>query len=53
MSARYDLFISHSRRDNTDGRVTQLNDRAKLSDLDRFPEWRDQPAAPLDVPWPD
>ena len=28
-----------------------LNDRAKLPDLDRFPEWRDQPSVPLDTPW--
>ena len=29
-----------------------LNDRAKLPDLDRFPEWRAQPPIPLDAPWP-
>ena len=33
--------------------VAALNDRAKLPDLDRFPEWRDQPSIPLDAPWPD
>ena len=32
--------------------VAALNDRAKLPDLDRFPEWRDQPPLPLDPPWP-
>ena len=30
--------------------VTALNDRAKLPDLDRFPEWRNQPPVPLDAP---
>jgi hypothetical protein len=33
--------------------VAALNDRAKLPDLDRFPEWRDQPPTPLDMQWPD
>ena len=32
--------------------VAALNDRAKLPDLDRFPEGRDQPPVPLDAPWP-
>ena len=32
--------------------VAALNDRAKLPDLDRFPEWRAQPPIPLDAPWP-
>ena len=32
--------------------VAALNDRAKLPDLDRFPEWRDQPPVPLDAPSP-
>jgi len=32
--------------------VAAQNDRAKLPDLDRFPEWRDQPPLPLDAPWP-
>ena len=31
--------------------VVALNDRAKLPDLDRFPEWRNQPPVPLDAPW--
>jgi len=31
--------------------VAALNDRAKLSALDPFPEWRDQSPIPLDVPW--
>ena len=29
--------------------VAALNDRAKLPDLDRFAEWRDQPPIPLDA----
>ena len=33
--------------------VAALNDRAKLPDLDRFPEGRDQPSGPIDTPWPD
>ena len=33
--------------------VAALNDRAKLPNLDRFPEWRDQPSLPLDSPCPD
>ena len=33
--------------------VAALNDRAKLPDLDRFPEWRDQSPVPLDAPWPE
>ena len=33
--------------------VAALNDRAKLPDLDRFPDWHDQPPLPLDAPWPD
>ena len=33
--------------------VAALNDRAELSTLDSFPEWRDEPPVPLDTPWPD
>ena len=33
--------------------ATALNDRTNLPDLDRFPEWRDQPPVPLDRPWPE
>jgi hypothetical protein len=33
--------------------VAALNDRAKLPDLDRFPEWHDQSSVSLDEPWPD
>jgi len=33
--------------------VTALNDRTKLSELDRFPEWRDVKPLPLDMPWPE
>lgn len=33
--------------------IAALNDRAKLPDLDRFPEWRGQPPVPLDAPWPE
>ncbi len=33
--------------------VNVLNDRANLPTLDSFPEWRDQPAVPLDANWPD
>jgi tetratricopeptide (TPR) repeat protein len=33
--------------------VAALNDRAKLSDLDRFEIWRSVAAVPLDVAWPD
>lgn len=33
--------------------VTALNERTKVSDLDRFSEWRDQPHVPLDASWPD
>jgi hypothetical protein len=32
--------------------ASAMNDRTKLADLDRFPEWRDQPPTPLDAPWP-
>lgn len=32
--------------------VSAMNDRTKLADLDRFPEWRTQPPIPLDAPWP-
>ncbi len=28
-----------------------MNDRTKLADLDRFPEWLTQPPIPLDAPW--
>ena len=31
--------------------VSAMNDRTKLADLDRFPEWRTQPPIPLDAPW--
>jgi hypothetical protein len=33
--------------------VTALNDRTKLSALDSFPEWRDQPPVAPDAVWPD
>jgi hypothetical protein len=33
--------------------VAAMNDRAKLSALDSFPEWRTQPPVPLDTPWTD
>jgi hypothetical protein len=33
--------------------VAALNDRTRLSALDQFPEWRNQPAVPLETPWPD
>ena len=33
--------------------VTALNDRAKLSDLERFPEWQEQPPVALNTSWPD
>jgi len=29
-----------------------LNDRSKVSDLDRYPAWADQPLVPLEVAWP-
>ena len=32
--------------------VAALNDRAKVANLDRFPEWRNQLPIPLDTPWP-
>lgn len=32
--------------------VSALRDRTKLADLERFPEWRNQPAVPLEEPWP-
>ena len=32
--------------------VAEMNDRTKLSALDSFPEWRDQPSVPLDSLWP-
>lgn len=32
--------------------VAALNDRAKVSVLDSFPEWRNQPPVSLDTPWP-
>jgi tetratricopeptide (TPR) repeat protein len=32
--------------------VAAMNDRAKLPDLDRFPEWRNQLLISLDTPWP-
>ena len=32
--------------------VTALNDRTKVSALDQFPEWRNQPPVPPDTPWP-
>jgi len=32
--------------------VSAMNDRTKLADLDRFPEWRTRPPVPLDAPWP-
>jgi len=32
--------------------VSAMNDRTNLADLDRFPEWRNQPPIPLDTPWP-
>ncbi len=31
--------------------VSAMNDRTKLADLDRFPEWLTQPPIPLDAPW--
>jgi tetratricopeptide (TPR) repeat protein len=33
--------------------VAAMNDRAKLSDIERFPEWQNQSPVPLNVPWPD
>ena len=33
--------------------VAALNDRAKLHDLEHFPEWKNHPPIPLDAPWPD
>jgi hypothetical protein len=33
--------------------VAALNDRTKLSELEHFPEWKNQPSIPLDVPWPE
>jgi len=33
--------------------VAALNDRTQLPGLDAYPEWRDQPAVPLDRAWPD
>ena len=33
--------------------VAALNDRAKLSALGSFPEWRHQPLLSLHSPWPD
>ena len=32
--------------------VAALNDRANISKLETFPEWRNQPSIPLDTPWP-
>jgi hypothetical protein len=32
--------------------VAAMNDRAKLAELDGFPEWRNQPSIPLDTLWP-
>ena len=32
--------------------IAALNDRTKLSALDSFPEWRNQPPVPLDTLWP-
>ena len=31
--------------------VAALNDRTKLSALDQFAEWHNQPPIPLDTPW--
>ena len=31
--------------------VAAMNDRAKLSELEKFPKWRNQPPVPLDKPW--
>ena len=31
--------------------VAALNDRTKLSALDQFAEWHNQPPVPLDTPW--
>ena len=33
--------------------VAALNDRANISELETFPEWRNQPPVSLDVPWPE
>jgi hypothetical protein len=33
--------------------VAAMNDRAKLPDLERFPEWRDQLPVGIEIPWPD
>jgi hypothetical protein len=33
--------------------VAALNDGTKISALDSFPEWRNQPSLPLDAPWPE
>jgi len=33
--------------------LAAVNDRSKLPDLDRFPEWRNQWAIPLDTAWPE
>ena len=32
--------------------VAALNDRSTLSELDQFPEWKNQPVISLDTPWP-
>ncbi len=32
--------------------LAALDERKKLADLDRFPEWRNQAHIPLDTPWP-
>lgn len=31
--------------------VVALNDHERVGDLDRFPEWRDQAAVPLNQSW--
>ena len=33
--------------------VAALNERAKVAELEGFPEWRNQPPVQLDAPWPD
>ena len=33
--------------------VAALNDRANISELEKFPEWRNQPPIPLTAPWPE
>ena len=32
--------------------VAAMNDSTEISELEKFPEWRNQPSIPLNVPWP-